>query len=68
MSHTFCVLYFVDSNEIGVVPSAWLKTSYWPPYKNNKKITRAVVTGEQPDETWSENKVNVICGAGMVMI
>ncbi|KAG5267530.1 hypothetical protein AALO_G00222780 [Alosa alosa] len=60
----FAVVLFSESNEVEVIPSCWLsvdeKVAYWPPYKRTEKAKAAVLTVEEPDETWGEYLVKVI--------
>ena len=59
----FAVVLFIETNEVEVIPSCWLsldeKVAFWPPYKKTEKAKAAVVSMEEPDETWGEFLVKV---------
>lgn len=60
----YAVVLFKDTNGVKVIPTFWLsvdqKVAFWPPYKKTDKAKAAVLTLEQPDETWGEFFVKVL--------
>ncbi|XP_076852732.1 uncharacterized protein LOC143523316 isoform X2 [Brachyhypopomus gauderio] len=55
------IVGFKDTDEVEVVPAAWVKDGicYWPPYKK-EMILRAVKSQEQPQDSWIPYSIRVI--------
>ena len=60
----YTIVLFKESNGVEVIPTFWLSVdqtvAFWPPYKRGEKAKAAVLTMEQPDETWGEFFVKVL--------
>ncbi|KAK2907116.1 hypothetical protein Q8A67_006101 [Cirrhinus molitorella] len=55
------IVSFVDTEEVDVVPATWVKNGVclWPPYKD-EEVQRATKCLEQPQESWSAYKVQIM--------
>ena len=62
---SFMVVEFIDTHETAVVPDNWLdkarQTSWWPFYKDARRISNAVLRQEIPNaETWDHYAIRVM--------
>ena len=68
---TFCVVEFLDTNELAVVPPLWMQENdsmcIWPPYKQPIKINKAVINCESPGCGWKEFKIRYRYKAGIII-
>jgi len=71
----FSVVCFLDTNEVDVAPSVWIKSEngedicFYPPYKTTHRLTKAKMTCELPDDSWLRHPVKIMYGsAGRIHI
>ena len=52
----YSIVNFFERNEVAVVPTIWFRDQdsmcAWPPFKH-ERLTRAVIRGEVPLESWT---------------
>ena len=66
----FVVVLFKKDNEVGVVPSSWLKTNsqcYWPDYKTQQRNVKAVINHVKPEEDWPIYDIKVLSSTGKLI-
>lgn len=57
---------FTQDNTVNVIASAWFKDgqSWWPNYKSDSRINKAVQNCEEPGPGWDKYSVRIICDKG----
>lgn len=62
----FTVVVFVLEKTTSIVASSWVVdgVSWWPPYRQQSRVDRAVKNLETPDDTWRRYDVRVLGEAG----
>lgn len=63
MSSLYVLVSFPgDGDSMSIVPSSWLQgdESYWPPYKQQDKVDKAVKCLEKPKKEWNLHKVRIL--------
>lgn len=67
MSGGYAVVVF-EGEEVGVVPCKWLADNatkcFWPQYKDSSKLTKAIRTKSDPQDTWTKYSVRVLAECG----
>lgn len=70
MSGGYAVVVF-EEEEVGVVPHKWLVDNaasftkcFWPPYKDSSRLTKAIRTMSDPQDTWAKYSVRVLAKCG----
>ena len=62
MSSSYALIVFVDENLVSVVPAMWLDGNdcFWPPYKTQERLDKAVKTAELPHKSWTKYQVKIL--------
>jgi hypothetical protein len=68
----YAIVSFVNEDDaVFVAPMCWLegtKVCYWPPYRTDARIQKAVTTREAVNkETWQKHSVKVLVETGVVL-
>ena len=55
-------IVFSKENSVAVVPTSWLDgdTCFWPPFKLQDRIDRAVKNADLPHKSWSRHPVKIL--------
>ena len=63
MSGSFCVVYFTENEEVGVLPNSWLKSDtecVWPPYRDTMKIFSYISKEVTPAKEWKSFAIRIL--------
>jgi len=66
----FAIVIFKKSNSVAIVPVEWLTGNtkdlecWWPPYKTDQKIEKAVRTHAVVGDNWTSHQVRVLLKNG----
>ena len=69
---SYAVVIFDKDDSVAVVSKEWLKISksktacYWPDIRNPKKMERAIINHEQPEDDWVSYTVKVKYETGIL--
>lgn len=65
----FHLIEFLDKT-VAVVPQKWCSDGvvYWPNYKNDERVNRAVKNSEDPGPDWKTYDTRVIKSCGMLIL
>ncbi|CAL8293131.1 unnamed protein product [Arctogadus glacialis] len=59
----FCVVQYLDAKKsVSVVPQSWYNdcVTFWPNYKSDERINRAVKFAEVPGQDWLRHPVRLL--------
>ncbi len=66
----FHLIEFLINKTVAVVPQKWCSDGvvYWPNYRNDERVNRAVKNSEEPGPDWKTYDVRVIKSCGMLIL
>ncbi|XP_036419436.1 uncharacterized protein LOC118803046 isoform X2 [Colossoma macropomum] len=58
----FLLIEFLSTKTVAVVPKSWYAdgVTYWPNYKSDNRIERAVKNAEEPGSDWEKHDVRIL--------